>query len=461
MATLGDALAFDEVDDKVVVSDFDYNDEFTVSFQFKVDDNSGSLFQYIYSHGDINTTNSLNIFLNEASHGTDPNVMRTVVRDADDTLDNLALQFNVASIIGDGQWHTYTLTVSAANGATVYLDGTQQAVDATRSGGAFNPITDMYLGSVQNLSADRFYGGELDSVRVFDRTLSASEVNDVHTGGSFTASVDVTVTPAADLVITAPATATTNEDVAFVYSGANIVQVDDGKAGDNPLQVSLSVANGTLTLSGLTGITIIEGANGSASMIINGLESDLNAALNGLQFTPTADYFGGDTLNITTALAADLAGHYTFDAGTADDDSAGTNYDGTFNGDATTVTDGTRGEVLSLDGIDDSVDFAHRFGDPTDVSFSGWVNLTSADAVGAEVFNLGGVFGFRLDATGGIGGYHAFVYDSVGFSTITIPGTLAGTGWHHVAATFDSGTNTFRSVLGWNASWNINYSRRN
>ena len=257
----------------------------------------------------------------------------------------------------------------------------------------------------------------------------------------------VNITAIPDLAITAPATATTNEDTAFVYSGANVVQVDDGMVGDNPLQVSLSVANGTLSLASLTGISFVEGADGTSSMIINGLESDLNTALDGLQFTPTADYNGADTLNITTAISADLVGQYTFDAGTAVDDSAGTAYDGTFTGDATTVTDGTRGEVLSLDGAGDYVDFSHRFGDSADVSFSGWVNLASADTAGAEVFNLGGVFGLRLDATGGIGGYHAFVYDSVGFSTITIPGALAGTGWHHVAATFDSGTNTLDLYL--------------
>ena len=47
----GGALAFDEVDDHVVIPDFSYANDFTVAFRFKVDDNSGSAFQYIYSHG--------------------------------------------------------------------------------------------------------------------------------------------------------------------------------------------------------------------------------------------------------------------------------------------------------------------------------------------------------------------------------------------------------------------------
>ena len=142
----GDAMSFDEVDDKVVVSDFAINNEFSLTFKFKVDDNTGSLFQYIYSHGDINSTNSLNIFLNEASHGTDPNVLRTVIRDTDDTLDNTALEFDASHIIGDGQWHTYTLTVSAGEGSKVYLDGVLQNTDSTRGGDSFNPGTDLYFG---------------------------------------------------------------------------------------------------------------------------------------------------------------------------------------------------------------------------------------------------------------------------------------------------------------------------
>ncbi|MEW8228610.1 MAG: DUF4347 domain-containing protein, partial [Candidatus Thiodiazotropha endolucinida] len=70
----GDALRFDESGDYVTIPDVTMNNDFTVTFQFKVDDNSGSLFQYLYSHGDINLTNSLNIFISEASHGSDPNV---------------------------------------------------------------------------------------------------------------------------------------------------------------------------------------------------------------------------------------------------------------------------------------------------------------------------------------------------------------------------------------------------
>ncbi|PUB88197.1 MAG: hypothetical protein DBP01_12250, partial [gamma proteobacterium symbiont of Ctena orbiculata] len=163
----GDALRFDESGDYVTLPDVTMNNDFTVTFKFKVDDNTGSLFQYLYSHGDINLTNSLNIFINEASHGSDPNVLRTVIRDANDTLDNFALEFDISSIIGDGEWHTYTLTVKAGVGSTVYLDGIQKNTD-TRGGDSFNPSGNIYLGARYDLDPDRMFGGDLDDVRIYD-----------------------------------------------------------------------------------------------------------------------------------------------------------------------------------------------------------------------------------------------------------------------------------------------------
>ena len=49
-------LSFDEIDDYVMIDDFDYtdeNDEFSVSFWFKVGDVSGNDFQYAFSHGKV------------------------------------------------------------------------------------------------------------------------------------------------------------------------------------------------------------------------------------------------------------------------------------------------------------------------------------------------------------------------------------------------------------------------
>ena len=176
----GDALSFDEVNDTVTIPDFAYGSEFSLSFRFKIDDNSGSLFQYVYSHGDINATNSINVWFNEASHGTDPNVLRTVIRDGGDSLDNLALQIDISSLVGDGQWHTYTATADSSAGLAVYIDGTPIVSDGAHGTGAVNPAGSAYLAARQDLEPDRFFGGFLDTVQVYNRALSASEVVDLH-----------------------------------------------------------------------------------------------------------------------------------------------------------------------------------------------------------------------------------------------------------------------------------------
>ena len=181
-------------------------------------------------------------------------------------------------------------------------------------------------------------------------------------GQSYVETMTISVDNRAEVNQTVPGAQTVNEDGLLTFSAGNTipnaVTVSDTLAGtDSPSQVSMSVNDGILTLSGLTGIRrFVEGGNGQTRFVINGTESDLNAALEGMTFDSDADFNGAVTLNMTTAFAADLQkGHYTFDGGNATDEAPGTANDGTFFDNATTTIDGTRGGVLWLDGIDDYV----------------------------------------------------------------------------------------------------------
>ncbi len=69
------------------------------------------------------------------------------------------------------------------------------------------------------------------------------------------------------------------------------------------VQLMLSVSNGTLTLSGVSGLTIMSGGNGTATITIRGTLADINTALDGLVYTPNAGFTGSDTL---TVLSDDL-----------------------------------------------------------------------------------------------------------------------------------------------------------
>lgn len=99
-----------------------------------------------------------------------------------------------------------------------------------------------------------------------------------------------------------PGPQTTLEDAALVLSpsNGNAISVADVDAGPGSIGVSLSVTNGALTLGTTAGLTFTAGANGTATMTFDGTISAINAALNGLTFTPAANYNGSAALTITS-----------------------------------------------------------------------------------------------------------------------------------------------------------------
>jgi VCBS repeat-containing protein len=98
-----------------------------------------------------------------------------------------------------------------------------------------------------------------------------------------------------------------NEDTALVFSSGNgnAVQISDSDAGTNPVKVSLTVANGGLTLNGTAGLSFACGScagdgTGDATMTFTGTITNINNALNGLSYQGTLNFNGGDSLGITT-----------------------------------------------------------------------------------------------------------------------------------------------------------------
>ena len=230
----GSALRFNETTSRVQIPDFSYNSSFTVSFDFKLDDNSGTAYQYLYSHGTWNATNSLQIHVGESGNTTDANVLKTAFGDSNDTFSSSALNTNIASLIGDGQWHTYTLVVDKTNGSRVYIDGALRTTAASRGGDAFDPTGSVYLGSRSDLNSTQFLGGDLDTVRIFDRALSVSEVGSLNTGASpsanstqSTAMAYVTVQNAAPVVaVNGPYSSSVGLPVTFSGAGTTDLNGD-------------------------------------------------------------------------------------------------------------------------------------------------------------------------------------------------------------------------------------------
>jgi len=90
-----------------------------------------------------------------------------------------------------------------------------------------------------------------------------------------------------------PGQQTTDENTNVVFSAANgnAIQVSDLDAIDNYahsdiVEVTVAVDHGTLSLTHTDGLMPSAGADGSNTMTFTGSAADINAALDGLTYTP-------------------------------------------------------------------------------------------------------------------------------------------------------------------------------
>src|SRR5581483_10701711 len=148
-----------------------------------------------------------------------------------------------------------TVTLTAADG-TLTLNGTTGL--SFTSGTGTGDASMSFSGTLADVNA------ALDGLTYNPTTNFSGSTNiqmttsDVAAPPAATDSVSVTVnhvnaTPAN----TVPPAQSTNENTALVFSsgGGNAISVSDPAAGTNPLQVTLTAGNGTLTLNGTTGLT--------------------------------------------------------------------------------------------------------------------------------------------------------------------------------------------------------------
>ena len=122
---------------------------------------------------------------------------------------------------------------------------------------------------------------------------------------SNSATVTVSVSAVNDAPVNrVPGAQSTMQDQALVFSTANgnAISVSDVDAGSGNLQITLSAANGTLTLSAVSGLVFSAGdGTNDSTMTFSGQISAINAALNGMSFSPTAGYSGTASVSITTS----------------------------------------------------------------------------------------------------------------------------------------------------------------
>lgn len=184
---------------------------------------------------------------------------------------------------------TYTFYVDGANSAKLWING--QQVITTGTSGSINLVAGQWYSF--RMDYHQTDGWKTAKLQWSSNTIARQLVSSSH----FTYENPA---PVNNLPL---ASQSTNEDNSLVFSTANgnAIQINDLDVNGDDLEVSLSVSHGTLTLSGVSGLTFLRGTGaGDIAMTFRGTMADINAALNGLAFDPASNYNGLANLQITT-----------------------------------------------------------------------------------------------------------------------------------------------------------------
>ena len=269
-----------------------YNGSASVSITTDDQGNSGS-------GGPLTDTDSVTITVTAVNDAPVNSVPGTQTTNEDTSLVFSSGNSNALSISDiDAGGATVQVQLSVTNG-TVTLGGT---TNLSITGGANGTSTVTVQGTIADINTGlngTTYAPTANFNGAAQLTITTSDLGNTGSGGAQTDtdSVTINVTAVNDApVITRPATASTNEDVALTFNGGNTISIADVDAGGGSITVTLGVSNGVLTLSGTTGLTV--SGNGTNSITASGTLANVNNALNGMTYLSSQDFNGSDTLNV-------------------------------------------------------------------------------------------------------------------------------------------------------------------
>ena len=157
------------------VPDWDYaSGGGTLSFWFKMNtaDLEPSGFSYLFSHGTLNTRNSLNIYQRAESQG-----LRVSVVDGNDATVPV-MDIPESLYLNTGRWHHFAVIVTMGSGTKFYLDGVEQA-STTNGADGVNPSGSIYFGEKNDLAANREFQGGIDDIRFYSASLAPFQLSQI------------------------------------------------------------------------------------------------------------------------------------------------------------------------------------------------------------------------------------------------------------------------------------------
>jgi hypothetical protein len=183
--------------------------------------------------------------------------------------------------ITSGPFETQTLTITATSNNTGLIPNPAVTYSSPNATGSltFTPVANQSGSAIITVTAN---GGVETVSRTFTVTVNA--VNDA---------------PANSV----PGAQVTDADTPLTFSAAksNLISISDVDAGAAAVRVSLVATNGTLTLSSTAGLAFTVGdGTADAELTFTGTIAAVNAALNGMVFTPTSGFNGAASVQITT-----------------------------------------------------------------------------------------------------------------------------------------------------------------
>jgi hypothetical protein len=322
--------------------------------------------------------------------------------------------------LSDGQWHLMTLTFQSGGPVVLYIDGRTET-SGTAPTFTFNPNPLRF-----GVMTDGFwtpYNGLLDEVQIYNRTLSASEIQSIFNAGAAGQLKGVRVQGAPAITNVSRSAAAINEGGTIGVSGAFTDPVAGQTHqlivswGDGSANTTLPLAAGVFTFS--TNHQYLEEGNFTIRVTVQ--------AANG----------GSDTVTFPVTPA----GLVSWWSGEGNANDVADNNPGTLNGNVT-FTSGKTGKAFNFDGNRGSfvnVPNASSLNSNTG-TWSFWLKTTQTSGFVGLVGKhdaSSSVNGITMQLDGG----HARVEVKSGNQTTLLTGTttLSDGQWHLMTLTFQSG----------------------